>query len=314
MGQISADAVLRYRDRSWWLGAFGVLEVLLGLFLAALIPLLLLAQAAVDDEARPSGYVLQGVLIYGLLGATFIWLGIGSFRCRRWARSLLLALAWNWLAAGATGLLIGGFLLPKLLESVPEGAKGIVTGVIGIFAAIFLGVPVVLIAFYRSDDVRATCEARDPGPSWVATVPVPVLMGSIWCGVAALGAVSMGFMSNSVLPFFGLLLSGAPGLAANLLLACAWGYSAVGLLRLRPAAWWLATSLLAGMTVSVAVTFSRVDLAEMYGLMGYGEQVIAQTQALGSSVLWWSALALVPVVGYFLWLRRYFVYCGGNRP
>src|ERR1700722_959007 len=97
---------------------------------------------------------------------------------------------------------------------------------------------------------------------------------SLWMLV---GAVSMAGMAAfyPVAPFFGSVLSGNMARAYHLCLAVIWLYAAWALYRLDRRGWWVVFVAMTASTLSALITFSRHDVAEMYGLMHYSAQQIA---------------------------------------
>src|SRR5215471_10227795 len=93
-----------HKDRSRALVVFGVFTILLGACAGLMTPLMLLGHFmnARNPDAPATGLamLLPGLLMYAGLAVALIWLGIGSMRARRWARALLLILAWSWLVMG----------------------------------------------------------------------------------------------------------------------------------------------------------------------------------------------------------------------
>jgi hypothetical protein len=250
--------------------------------------------------------------MYGVLAAMFIWLGIGSVRRRRWARTLMLIVSWSWFLSGVVILGMSVFLLPTLMAGVPAGpAKLIVlTMAAGMMFFIFILLPATFIIFYQSKHVKATCEQRDSASNWTDACPSPVLTLSLCFGFGAVLMLPMIFLGNVALPFFGMLLSGVPGILFYFFLIALTLYLAWGLYRLQPLAWWIALGTVVLMTLSSALTFLRVDPIEMYRLMGYPQEMIEQIQRLnffnGSLIVWVSVGFSAALVGYLLWIKRYF--------
>src|SRR5271156_3567557 len=104
MNEAGAVPPLEFHDRKTGLIIFGVLLILLGCGAGMLVPLMLLGAMlpvhAAGVEPTPIRLLLPGVFVYLLLAVAFIWLGIGSLLCRRWARALALIIAWTWLLSG----------------------------------------------------------------------------------------------------------------------------------------------------------------------------------------------------------------------
>src|SRR4051812_38801345 len=104
-----------YEDRKTGLTIFGILTLLMGAVCALFIPLMLASltmSANVRGPAQDTRMILPALLMYGGLAVMFVWLGIGSIKARRWARALLLILAWCWLLVGIIGTAVVALVLP----------------------------------------------------------------------------------------------------------------------------------------------------------------------------------------------------------
>src|SRR5215207_4853459 len=88
-----------YRDRRTGLIVFGIIEIIIGLFLLLFVFLMIAGMmmgnaAGARTELK---MILPNLVMYPLLAAAFICLGIGSMIRRRWARALSLIVSWSWL-------------------------------------------------------------------------------------------------------------------------------------------------------------------------------------------------------------------------
>lgn len=303
-----------HRDRRTRLLVLGVLLVVLGcgailLGGLTLVSFAVTSRLATTPQLRPAQMV-PSLLAYPAGGAILITLGIGSIRCRRWARPLVLILGWSWLLMGSAALVMLFGLAPEILRSMPSadpqvthvivGCMGAVNGLLGIL------VPLLLVTLYRGPDVRATCETLDPKPRWTDRVPTPLLGLCVWMGSAAFGMlVSSGY---AVFPAGPVLLTGASAVAVDLALAALWAYFAIGLARRSRTAWWaaVATSLV---TAAWAVfAFPRTDFAAMERAMGFVQRPgMPDLVAMYSSpwFLGFIALVWVAMFAYLLFVRRY---------
>lgn len=306
--------VVEFKNRRTGLLVLGILEILLGGLCALLVPLMVLGQVmAANMTGGSANYrmAVPGVLMYGLLAVAFIWLGIGSIRCRRWARALLLILSWSWLVTGviAIGFLL--FLLPRMMMGWPPGAKALALIVAAvIWTMIFLVIPGVLVLFYQSRHVKATCEARDPVVRWTDGCPLPLLTVSLWLVFGGVMMVAMPLAYNSVVPCFGVILSGVPGTLIYLFMAALWLYLAWAWYRLRPMSWWITLCVMLLFAISNVVTFAQIDLMDLYEQMGYSAEQLALIERYnfltGQTMVWWSAAFMLPLIGYLIWVKRFF--------
>ena len=317
-----------HTDRSTGLVIFGVIQIILGLMAALMIPLValgaLFSRLAPGGSMRPGQYVSASVT-YLFFATGLVWLGIGSMRTKRWARALTLVISWYWLIVGVLITILLTAVLPVSMKAalqvqrntagapptaVPTGVMAVILTIIIVFCAIVLVViPIAFVVFYSREDVAATCRYRDPVEPWTDRTPLPVLGASVVFFVGALYLLVTGF-STPVFPFFGHYLTGIAGFACFLALALLDGVLAVVLFRLKPAGWWIAVLSVPIRLLSMGLTYTRADLMQAYSKMGMSD---AQLQVLQSSpflrshvILWWSLLSLVIFFGYLLWLKRYF--------
>lgn len=308
-----------FHDRGTGLTIFGILTILLGCLIAMMVPLMVFGQAMAPPMAGPRTSIIPGVVMYGGLSAVLIGLGIGSLAARRWARALLLILGWSGLMMGLVMVPMIAFLIPQFARlSPPTGGAPLPPGALGgivVFLILFLGfflvlIPGIWVLFYGSRNVKATCEARNPEPSWTDACPLPVLAVSLWL----LAGIPMMLMTpisyRAVLPFFGVYLSGWAGIAGYLVLTTAWAMAAWGIYRLDLRGWWLIFVALILFGVSSFVTYARNDISVMYELMGLPASQIEQMRHLpgfsASGMNWIVIVTLVPMVAYLVAIRRFF--------
>jgi len=318
-----------FRDRRTGLLVFGILEIMLGVLCVLMAGLMALAQAMVSrtpENNINSRMMLLGALFYIAFAAVFVWLGIGSIQCRRWARALLLILAWSWLGVGVITVPLMGFFMPRILAASPPNGQALPPGMLTVMVVVQLifmtvlmvVIPGVLVFFYSSRHVKATCEARDTVRHWSDACPLPIL--AVVCGLW-LGAVTMLIFPlayGGVMPCFGALVSGLPGTLlamglAGLSLWIGWMWY-----RLKAIGWWALAATMIVFSLSNIITFSHLDIVELYQKMGFPQAQIdlIRRQGLISSrfMVWNSLVWLAPMLGYMLWAKRYFRPAPGDRP
>lgn len=313
--------VLEFRDRRGGLIGFGILLVVLGCLCALLAPLMFVGQAltTVRTGVRADYHLLGPmILTYAGMAAVFTILGIGSILARRWARALALILAWVWLLSGIVGTAVMAFVLPKMFggqmpdgQSLPVGARQTMVAIAMAFiAVIYVVLPGLLVFFYGSRHVKATCEFRDPVRRWTDACPLPVLALSLIMGFGALSLVLMPVVFRVAVPFFGVFATGWPEAGLLVVLIGLSAYSAWSTYRLRLTGWWVLLVFLLVMTASTALTFARHDLLEMYQLAGYSREQLAQMQRTGLLSSPWmpamTAASPLAMIGYMLWVKKFF--------
>ena len=322
----SSPLNMSYRDRSTGLMVFGILTILLGCLSGLLVPLMLFGQAmaAASTHAPQLNFslILPAILIYGGLAVALVWLGIGSIMAKRWARALLLIFSWSWLVMGILDMVVMAVIMPKVLANLPStGTAGhpapnpaIMDGVMFmIFVVdgfILVLLPAIWTFFYKSRHVKASCEARNPAPSWTDACPLPVLAVCLWAMFSAPMMMIMPVAFHGVTPFFGIFLRGVAGMVFYLAIAAVWSCAAWLLYKLDLRGWWLIFITMCVMMVSGVITFARHDVIEMYRLMDYPEAQIQQIQKSGvlegNTMTWMMAFFMVPFLGYLIFIKRYF--------
>ena len=313
--------VPNFKDRRTGLIIFGILEMLLGGLAALMVPLMVAGQLMASRATRepvPLRQIIPGMAVYIIIAAVLVGLGIGSVKSRRWARALSLIVAWSWLVMGVLIVGLMAFFLPSVLKaSQPQGQTlpGPAQAVVMVISLVFMGilfvvVPGVLVFFYQSRHVKGTCEARDPLPGWTDACPLPVLALSLWLWLCAVTLLAVPLYTNGVLPVFGVLLSGLVGWLCCWMLAALWGYCGWAIYRLRTVGWWIVLISLFVMAASAWVTFTRIDLMEMYRHMGYSERQIEMMKQVSliqnPRMAYFSLAGIVPMVGLLLFVKRYF--------
>jgi hypothetical protein len=317
-----------YKDRSTGLAIFGILTLLLGCLAGLFVPLMLFSQMAAARANPGAGNLaamLPAMVVYGLLAVALIWLGIGSVQTRRWARALLLIFSWAWLVMGIFAITGMALVMPRMLENVttagvsngtanqalPPGAlTGIMVVMLLFLGVFFIVLPAIWIFFYSSRHVKATCEARDGVARWTDACPLPVLGLCVWLWFSVPMMLVMPLIGHVAVPFFGRFVTGLPGALLYLVLAALWSYVAWLIYQLKPAGWWLLLGGMAVLTVSSGLTFAQHDVLEMYQLMGYPSAQMEQMQKTGllsgHLIDWLMGFCMLPMLGYILFVKKYF--------
>lgn len=308
-----------FHDRGMGLTVIGALTILLGCLIALTVPAMIFGQAMAPPMAGPRPSIIPGIVINGGFSVILIWLGVGSFLARRWARALLLILGWSGLVMGLVMVPAVAFLIPQFARlSPPAGGAPLPPGVLEgavVFVILLLGfffilIPGIWVLFYGSRNVKATCEARNPKPSWTDACPLPVLALSLWLVAGIPMMFTTPFSYGAVLPFFGVFLSGWAGIAGYLVLTTAWAMAAWGIYRLDIRGWWLILVALILLGVSSFVTYARNDISVMYELMGLPASQIEQMRHLpgfsANGMKWILTATFVPMVAYLVAIRRFF--------
>lgn len=310
------------KDRRTGLMIFGGLEILLGGLLLLMAAFMVLGQVMLARTgAGPytnARMILYVVVMYLGLAALFVSLGIGSIQCRRWARALTLILSWPWFASGLMSLPMMAVFLPRIVAaSAPQGQQipPHLLKVILFIQLIIIGIALILIPgalliFYSRRDVKATCETRDPARRWTDSAPLPVLGVALALCAGALFFPLFGLTYGGVMPFFGRILTGLPGMVFIVAFSALWLWIGLMWYRRKIVGWWMLLAALLVLGISNTVTFPQIDMVDFFRKMGYPESQVdmmrQQIPALRGLMTWGSAIWLVPLLAFLIWTKRFF--------
>jgi hypothetical protein len=304
-----------YKDRTPILVLFGVILLVVGVSMAFLGPMEMHAMYLFSGGGRfhYEGFgigsfmfanIAAQIVAYYLIAVVCMPLGYGHITRLRWARTLSLTVIGLWLVAGIPLMVAFMFVLMASKEvNLP-----IVLIALTCLALSYAALPVLLVRFYRSRDVRLTFEARDPKHHWLEDVPIPVL---VVCGVFGLtiAVLQVLILFNGVFPLFYVLIFEPRGieliaLSVLILVGLIWG-----LLGLRRWAWWGAIVYWGYLTFSSIASLTRSSLKEILSEMRFAP---LEMEALGGIPLHGVHLAvlvgipLLVTLGLVAYSRRYF--------
>ena len=300
----------------------GILQVLLGSFAVLAAPMMIIGMVmakAHPDASRPMPSVemmIPGIIMYLGIGTWLIWMGIGSIKARRWARSLIIVSSWIGLYAGLGGLIYMSLMMPDMTSDManveditPAMAAVIKWAAIGFVALIGVIIPGTLILFYSRKKAKDTFEHRDPRIIWTDKCPLPILFLSALYAFGALSMINLGF-NNWIMPFFGTILTGMAGAVVGIVTMLLLGYAAWGIYKLDIKAWWIAAWVTIAGALSMAITFSQVSLLEFFDKMGLPEQQVEMfNQAITNNEVAIKVFFVAQLIVYFsflLYMKRYF--------
>ncbi|MGD2040240.1 MAG: hypothetical protein PVH11_05400 [Anaerolineae bacterium] len=199
---------------------------------------------------------------YYLIAALCLPLGYGHVRLRRWARTLAETLLWAWLVVGVPLTIL--FLL--VLFSAKELSLATGAGAAAVLLLSYPLLPVLLLRFYRGENVRQTLTRRDPEPAWIERWPVPVLvLGSLLTFYVL--ALHIPLLLNGLFPLFGHWLSGLDGFVALTVAILALAFLTWGIWRQAAWAWWPALLGLVLLLLSSTWTLAGTSWAQLLALL-----------------------------------------------
>ena len=214
-----------FKNRRGWLIALGVFEILIAcvclLFAAlTLMGLLLLSHAnrpAGGPQLSTAGAVLAS-LFYGGLAALFLVLGVGSIKCKNWARIGSQIVSGFWLFTGILTGFVVFFVVPAVIEQQgivpPEQRRLVITGTVLAVTVLMVLPPAILLVFYSLKSVRATClgttvmrtAAIGSDGRAVGQPPVPVILLALYECLGAMALFSLLIVKANVV--FGIVVRG----------------------------------------------------------------------------------------------------------
>jgi hypothetical protein len=304
-----------FKDRSPVLIFFGVILLLVGLAMAFMGPLethafyLFSAGGRFHYEGFGFGSFMFGniaaqIVGYYLIAMVALPLGYGNIMRLRWARTLSLALMGFWLVAGIPLMVAFMFVL---MASKDVTLPVVLIALIGL-ALSYAVVPVLLIRFYRSRDVRLTFETREPRSNWLEEVPLPVL---VVCAFFAftIAVLHVLLLFNGVLPVFHVLIFEPQSLtlialSVLVLVALIWG-----MLRLRRWAWWGGLIYWGYLTFSSIAALSRMTFLEIISKMRFTPTEVDILDGIpihGAHLAVLAGIPLLVTLGLIAHSRRYF--------
>jgi len=179
---------------------------------------------------------------------------------------------------------------------------------VGVAVVLYLVIPAVFLWFYRSDETRKALEFYDRQPRWTDELPIPVLAMLL---VAVFGAAfCLLSLATSVVPLFGLLLSGVPASAILVLLAAAFALAAFLIYHKRLAGWSLGVGLYLLIQASWLVSIMLVGMPAIATASGTPQE---QIDSMRDSIAWHPAFMtmtgvvfLLAAVLYALYARKFF--------
>jgi hypothetical protein len=315
-----------YKSRRGWLIAFGVIEILIGCSFLLMILFSVIAFLGPAAARMPSRQISPRALMvlvglqYGLLAAVFFTGGIGSIRCKNWARILMLVVSGLWLGLGLMVTLVLALFAPAIMRQqagIPPGAQhGIMVGMITVETALMVLLPALFLFFYSRKSVRATCLAEKgaqvaglvPGGTPAPGLPVPLAILGVWQGLGVISVFATPFMRVAIV--FGVVLHGVAAFLVLLTFSILSGYAAWAIFRQKLIGWKIALFFAGFGTINMLVSYLRhPDLLQLFRETGYNDQTLGiyeQSPQL-LSVFWVGLIALMTVYLVFvLYTRKFF--------
>lgn len=321
-----------YKNRRGWLIAFGIGEILIGCSFLLMLGMMAFVfygpvAARMPSAAKPAGPfslpVLMGFAVaqYGLMAAIFFTGGIGSIRCRNWARILMLVVSSLWLAIGVMSTVAMAIMFPIIMrrqqEAVPpEIQHTAMVGMMAVMSSVGIILPTIFLIFYTRKNVKATCHAQRAAlaPDEAATensstgLPVPLAILAGWEALSTLSVFAAIFMRMVML--FGIMLHGAAAVLVLLAYSVLSGAAAWFIFRRNVLGWTLALFKTGFWTISLIVSCFHVpNMGQAMRDLGYDTntlQLFEQTPHFTVGILVGTILMMTSLLVFILYTRKFF--------
>jgi hypothetical protein len=323
---LPAQSPAPFKNRRGWLITFGVIEILVGSFCLLLIAFmvlgLLIGLSHGNTPARTpevtGATIVMGILIYGGLGAVFLTLGVGSIKCKNWARIGTQIVSGFWLFTGVLSSLFCVFVLRNLMEQQgnlpPEQIRSVFIVTDLFIVVVMVLVPATLLVFYSLKSVRATCLATGlgQGPTMASTghaagqPPVSVIMLALLECLGVLTVLTLLVVRANVI--FGVVVRGPVAILLITVHAILSGIAAILVYRRDHLGWAISLCKTLFWTASWLVTLLSRDLIDIYRQMGFSEQQLQLFGQLPRFQWFFSVLFLPGCAGYLIliWYTKKF--------
>ena len=173
-----------------------------------------------------------------------------------------------------------------------------------------IALPALIVWLQWSAEVRLTLESRDPVPRWTDRQPAPLIGMAIAAALFGFCSLPYLFMMDSA--FLKPFLPEGPLKHFWIVVPFVWAYIAWGSYRRQIAAWVLAIALLVAGTWVGLGAIQRIDWADAFSQMGIPgmepEDLAKWMESLfqPTRMLVMMAGSILPLLGYLIWVLRYF--------
>jgi len=266
---------MAHKDRGRLLAGIGALLLLAGVALAVLAPVEIYAfyLFSVGGPFHYEGFgfgsfmfgnIAAQIMGYYLLAILLIPLGLGHLGLRRWARTCSLVLLYAWLVVGVPMIIL--FLL--VLFASKDLPPLIGWAVILVLALSYPIVPLLLIRFYQSRDVKGTFGSRGSGQHSLEQRPLAVLVLGFLLSLIAL-VLHIPLFFRGLFPLFGTFLVDREGILALALSVLCLVFLTWGVFRQKAWAWWGSVLMVGLLASSSILTLTVTSLAELLALLRF---------------------------------------------
>jgi hypothetical protein len=317
-----------YKSQRGWLIAFGVIEILIGcvfllmILFSGIVFLGHMGTMMPPSPISPLAMMVFAGLQYGLMAAVFLTGGIGSIRCKNWARILMLVVSGLWLGFGLLTTLVMGFIFPTAMSQQPgnisPAIEHVIMAVIIAFAA-FLGIilPAIFLFFYTHKSVRATCLAAKgaqpathvSGGISAPALPIPLIILGVLQAIGSVTFLVFVFVMPGII-MFGAFLRGTAAVAVFLTYGVLSGYSAWMVFRQKVIGWQIAmVTPSLGLISTVITYFRRPGMLQLFREAGFNSQALRIYEQFPQMLLFIQVgkmVIAIVMIAFIVYTKRFF--------
>jgi hypothetical protein len=282
---------VEFGDRSGRIKGMGIFQIVIGSFFALFTLLFVLKNVFLYSSTAsaipiPLGTRIGVAFSWLMLSVSFLWIGIGTVRLRRWVPKVILAINWPILIMFGLTIMTAIWYAPIIMRayiaSAPAGqaalygkSADVMTIVAVILSIVYVLIPLLHVLLFRGREVQMTCDRHNPSPCWTDALPTSVVCLFLSLSALSFGSVGQGLSGTSIR--LGLVLTGVPAHLSGVLAAVAGAFIARYVVSRSLAAWWSAVIFLAIMFGGSVSTFFLMDLGEFYRMSGFvpEERIVA---------------------------------------
>jgi len=321
-----------FKNRRGWLIAFGVFEILIACLGLLFVGLTLVGLVDLSHANRPPGgselsaaAAVLVLLFYGGPAALFLVLGVGSIKCKNWARIGSQIVSAFWLFTGILSSFVLVFVVPAVIEQqgkIPPVQRRLVVIVMVLFAVVLMILlPAIFLVFYSLKSVRTTClgtavlhtpTIASNGRA-VGQPPLSVILLALYECLGALALFSLLVVKAVVI--FGVVVHGPGAILLMTAHAALSGIAACLVYRRDYLGW--AISLFKTLFWAASWLFILLsrDLMELYREMGLTEQqlqILRQLPHFHAVVLVSTAAGFAIFAVLILYTKKFFSRAGAT--
>jgi hypothetical protein len=208
------------------------------------------------------GIISIQIFAYYLIAILFIPLGYGHIKRHKWISKIVLTLLWIWYICGIPLIMILLFML--ITFKVPSLFFMIFCIILCISSYTFI--PVLLIRFYKSDNVENALSINNGINKFIEKYPTSILINATLLVFYIFVFHSL-FFFKGIFPFFGNWLIDFPGFIVITVSILIFVALIIGTLRIKSWAWWVSFIYLCVFSLSLSMTLIPSNVEEIVTLL-----------------------------------------------